>query len=248
VNLGGEVALEIRDGPRWEAVLTSVEEAEAALEPPLADEELADGWTEDLRTSILADVRRVRDELSSHVDTGVVLEDWSGVDSIDAEGDALRVDAILNVDLVLGELERAERALRAARALLAELATRSSSSDEEHGFDDAARGELRARLEELCRVLAAGEYLSSVEMDPWADALRSFGFIRASARPGIQDDAAAKGYTRQRIEQFPPGRRWESVAIFDGWLCNVAWTDVLDDEPGVLLDGSDDEPSDDEDG
>jgi hypothetical protein len=33
----------------------------------------------------------------------------------------------------------------------------------------------------------------------------------------------------QRIEQFPPGRRWEDLAIFDGWLCNVAWTDVLDE-------------------
>ena len=87
-------------------------------------------------------------------------------------------------------------------------------------------------LDELRRVLAAGEYLSRAEMDPWADALRTYGFLRAALAPGLDASSggATTGFTLQRIEQFPPGRRWEDLAIFDGWLCNVAWTDVLDEE------------------
>jgi len=237
---------EIRAGPRWDAVLTAVAEAEEVLEAPLAEDELGDGWTEALRSAILVDVRRVRDELSAGNESGVALEDWSAVDSIDVAGDALRVDVIFDVDLVLGELERAERALREARALLEDLAAPPTVVDEENGFDDAARAELHAMLEELCQVLATGEYLSAAEMDPWCDALHAYGFLRATSTPGRQDDAAASGFTRQRIEQFPPGRRWERVAIFDGWLYNVAVTDVLEEDADEPTERGDDAFSEDE--
>jgi hypothetical protein len=205
----------IRRGPRWDAVLASIAEAEVVFDGPLAPEELEDGWSDELRGSILADLRRVRDELVATNDTSVVLEDWSAVDSLDTTGDSLRVDAIFDVDLVLGELERAERALQAANALTEDLEVPPSTADVEDGFDDAARAELRSMLESLCRALAEGAYLSAPEMDRWANALRAWGFLRASAAPGLQDDAAATGFTRQRIEQFPTGRRWERVAIFD---------------------------------
>ena len=241
MTVAGDAVFEIRTGPRWDAVLTAMAEAEDVLGVPLSEEELEDGWTEDLRSAILADLRRVRAELSSRPDGSVVLEDWSAVDAIDTGGDALRVDVIFDVDMVLGELERAERALLEARALLGELAAKASSSDVETGFDDDARAELRAMLEVLCHVLETGEYLSAQEMDPWGDALRSYGFLRAGPRPGLQD-AAASGFTRQRIEQFPPGRRWERLAIFDGWLTNVAATDVLDEDDQVDEEiGDDDE-------
>jgi hypothetical protein len=220
----------IRAGPRWDAVVAALDEAEGVLELPLGDDELDDGWSDELRRSILADVRRVHDELSTPFAAGVVLEDWSAVDAFDASGDAERVDAILDVDLVLGELERAERALLEASALLEDLAVPPSATDDQDGFDELARTELRTMLEAMCRALSTGEYLSAEEMDPWADALRGFGFLRGSRLPGGQDDATARGFTKQRIEQFPPGRRWERVAIFDGWLCNVASTDVLDEE------------------
>jgi hypothetical protein len=220
----------IRTGPRWDAVLMAVAEAEDVLESPLADDERDGGWTDELCTSLLASVRRVRDELGSPSDTSVVLEDSSALDAIDPTGDALRMDIIFDVDLVLGELDRAERALHAATALLEDLATPLSPDDEEDGFDEAARDRLLGMLDAQCRVLAAGEYLDAAGMDAWADALRAYGFLRASRAPGLQDDASASGFTKTQIEQFPPGRRWEQVAIFDRWLCNVAATDVLDDD------------------
>jgi hypothetical protein len=224
---------DIRAGPRWDAVVAALVEAEDALDQPLTDDEVDDGWSEEVRISILDDVRRAHDELSTQVAASVELEDWSAVDAFDTTGDAERVDAILGVDLVLAELERAERALHEATTLLEDLATPTSPGDEQDGFDEAARASLRAMLQTMRRVLSTGEYLSAAEMDPWADALRGYGFLRASGVPGREDDAAASGFTKQRIEQFPPGRRWERVAIFDGWLCNVASTDVLDDEVEV---------------
>jgi hypothetical protein len=233
--------LEIRAGPRWDAVLTAVADAEAGLEQPLTDDELDGGWTEELCAAILSDVRRVRDELAAGAGAGVALKDWTGVDVVDPDGD-VRADVIFDVDLALGDLERAERLLYEVTRLLGELASPGSRADVEQGFDDEVRAQLRSMLDELRRVLATGEYLSREEMDPWADALRTYGFLRAAPAPGLDANASAAetGFTLQRIEQFPPGRRWEDLAIFDGWLCNVAWTDVLDDVAGGQDDASDD--------
>jgi hypothetical protein len=232
--------LEIRSGPRWDAVLAAVADAEAELGQPLEDDELEGGWTQELCDAILNDVRRVREELDSGAGGEVTLEDWSGVDVVDPEGDAARAVVVFDVDLALGDLERAERLLVEATRYLADLALPGSRADEEQGFDDAVRAELRSMLESLRRVLAAGEYLSRSETEPWADALGSYGFLRATSAQGLDATTAAgmAGFALQRIEQFPPGRRWEALAIFDGWLCNVAWTDVLDDD---ALDGDVDE-------
>jgi hypothetical protein len=219
----------IRAGPRWEALLTSVADAEDELTAPLTDDELDGGWTEELCEAVLDDVRRVRDELAAGGGGGIALQDWTGLDVADPDGDARRADAIFDVDLALGDLERADRLLFEVMQFLPSLAKPATRSDVEQGFDDGVRGELRSMLGELRRVLVAGEYLSRAEVDPWADTLRSYGFLRATASPGLDANDATTGFTLQRIEQFPPGRRWEDLAIFDGWLCNVAWTDVLDE-------------------
>jgi hypothetical protein len=231
---------EIRAGPRWAAVLTAVADAEAGLEQPLSDDEIDGGWTEELCDAILSDVRRVRDELAAGAGAGVALKDWTGVDVVDPDGD-VRADVIFDVDLALGDLERAERLLYEVTRLLGDLASPGSRADVEQGFDDEVRAQLRSMLDELRGILASGEYLSREQMDPWADALRTYGFLRAAPAPGLDGSSTAEtGFTLQRIEQFPPGRRWEELAIFDGWLCNVAWTDVLDDVAGGQDDASDD--------
>jgi len=229
MSTGDGEATEIRSGPRWDAVLAAVADAEDVLELALTDDELEDGWTEALRTTVLGDVRRVRDELSARADTSALLTSWSGADAIDVDGDAPRVDALFEVDVVFGELERAERAILETTSLLEALAAPPTPSDIDQGFDDAARAQLRAMLSELRRLLTSGEYLAAQQMDEWSDALRSYGFLRAASRPGSGAPDGG-GVAIQRIEQFPPGRRWERVAIFDGWLSNVAQTDVLDDE------------------
>jgi hypothetical protein len=244
VSSGAE-SLEIRAGPRWEALLNAVADAEDELTAPLTDVELDGGWTEELCEAVLDDVRRVREKLVGSRRGGrVALQDWTGVDLVDPDADATRADAIFDVDLALGDLERAERLLFEVMQFLPSLAEPATSSDVEQGFDDGVRAVLSSMLDELRRVLVAGEYLSRAEVDPWADVLRSYGFLRAAASPGLDASVPTTGFTLQRIEQFPPGRRWEDLAIFDGWLCNVAWTDVLDDDadgdgPGDLDEESD---------
>ena len=213
----------IRSGPRWDDVLAAVDVAEAALESPLTDEELEGGWSDEGRTTVLADVRRVRDELVVRTDTSAVLADWRGIDPVD--GDELRLEPILDVDLALGELERAELAISAAAAMLEDLAGACSSSDRDAGFDEAARDQLRSMVEAAHTLLAAGEYLTADLMDAWADALRAHGFIR-EPQPGQRHDVG-EGFGGTKIQQFPPGRRWERLAIFDGRLFPVALTDTL---------------------
>jgi hypothetical protein len=62
--------------------------------------------------------------------------------------------------------------------------------------------------------------------------LRSYGFLRGISPLGgdVNSSAGDSGFTLQRIEQFPPGRRFEELAIYDGSLCNVALTDVIEED------------------
>ncbi len=234
-------AIEIRTGGRWDATLAAILDAEIELEAPLSDDELEEGWSEELRTAILSDVRRVRDELEAGGGAPVALQDWTGVDVVDPQGEAARAVAIFDVDLALGDLERAELLLGRTTRFLSTLAVSSSGADVESGFDERVRAQLHAMLDDVRRVLAAGEYLSRSEMDPWADALRSYGFLRAASPLGGEGNATSgeTGFSLQRIEQFPPGRRFEELAIYDGWLCNVAMTDVFEEDG--QLDGSEDD-------
>ena len=216
---------------------SAVADAEVELAEPLTEDELDAGWTEELRDAILRDVRRAREELDDGAGVGVALQDWTGVDVVDPDDDAPRAEVVFDVDLALGDLERAERLLGEVTRFLADLAAPASRADDEQGFDESVRADLHLMLDGLRHVLATGEYLSRAEMDPWTDALHAYGFLRAAAAPGLDAQASPTGFSMQRIEQFPPGRRWEDLAIFDGSLCNVAWTDVVD---------GDQEPEDDE--
>jgi hypothetical protein len=222
----GEV---VRTGPRWTSVLDAVDAAVDAMGAPLDDEELAAGWTEELRGAILDDVTRVRDELATATATTVVLGDWSHVDELDG-GEALRFGAVLDVDLVLGDLDRAEQALAASTALLGDLGRAIGPADRDAGFDEAVRDELVGLVESIRAPLAAGAYLTHRELDPWADALRALDFVRRSPAPGLYDDGALEGFTRQPLADFPRGARFERVALYDGTLLNVAVSDVLEEE------------------
>jgi hypothetical protein len=245
-----DTAATIRSGPRWDAVDAGVAMAAEALTAPLTDDELAGGWTDQLREGILDDVRRVRDELMATPDTAAVLEAWSGVEDVDVEGDTLRLDAIMEVDLVLGDLDRAEHALDATDGLLGDLAATTTAEDRDAGFTEEVRDELLGLATGLRSTLAAGDYLSVAQMDDWADALRALGFLRVVARRGVDDDALGRGFNARKIEQFPPGRRFEQLAIYDGELFGVAMPDVLADEQladGQLVDApAGDEPTGDE--
>lgn len=226
----------IRAGPRYEAVRAVLTAAEAALDAPLEDAEVEVGWTEATRVAVLDEVREVMARLSAGERATVVSPEWRGLDpdAIDAESGTPLTEAILDIDVVLGDLERAEAALAEAIALRGALAAPITPTDRDDGFDEAVRDELVGLIDEIRAALASGQVLTIELMDDWADALRALGYRRAVPRPGFDDDAVAVGFTQQRIEQFVPGARFEAVALFDGWLYNIGFTDTL-----AVRDGAD---------
>jgi hypothetical protein len=229
----------IRSGPRFAAVLTAAGLAVEALgEPPPVDEPEPDEGepgaspADEPRPAdeLAAAVARVREELEGGGDAAAVLEEWSGHDELDEEVDPSVEEALMDLDLALGDLVRAEGVIAATDALVDDLGTPISDADREDGFDEAVRDEVARLALGLRATLASGAYLATPQLDDWADALRALGFLRAVERPGVDDDAAVRGFNARTIEQFPPGRRFEQLAIYDGELFGVAMPDAIADE------------------
>jgi hypothetical protein len=214
-------------GPRWDALIESLEQAESALAAPLSDEELEHGWTESLREAMLESVARNRQGLTANPARAELFERWIDGEELDGSVDDARWDATLGPDLVAENLLNAERVLLETIQLADTLRDPVSDADRDHGFTEDVRLALLGCLGQIQRRLERGDFLEAEDIDAWNGLLEGAGFRRNPAiAPGGNSGSYRSGAEVGQISEFPPGRCWERVCIYDAPLARLAGSDV----------------------
>jgi hypothetical protein len=211
-------------GPRWAALLDTLGEAEDALAEALTDDELANGWSEPLRAAMLESVARNRRELLADPTRDELLEGWTDGEEIDPGAEDPRRDATLGPDLAASNLANAEQVLIETRRLAESIQSPARDADREHGMTDEVRTALRGCLATIERRLEAGEYLDGADVEAWVVLLDSVGFTRHPPATSTQLNRAVD--EGGQIAQYPRGRCWEGVCIYDAGLARLANADI----------------------
>jgi hypothetical protein len=217
--------LRITSGPRWDALLDALTAASDALSEPLTDEELARGWTEELRVSMLHATDDNLQALKMDPTRAELLIGMVDGDEVGAEDDDERRDATFLPDFAASSLLYAEQVLLATTALLELLRRPLTNDDLAHGMTEETNASLQHLLEEVLETLAAGEYVTDDEHDRWRNLLQDNGFERRQP-DGSHTVFGAKVGVGQ-IDLFPPGRCWEPVCIYDPAFTRLS---EIDDE------------------
>jgi hypothetical protein len=221
-----EPSTRIVAGPRWDALLESLDGAEAALEPALDEEAVAHGWTDELRLEVLEAVQRVRADLGFDPTVAVAFGDWAGLDEVDPTVDDALVGAILTVDFCSDDLERVGRCVEETRAYRATLTAPTTPEDDVTGFDERVRDALATTVDAVADRLAAGEYLVAADVAAWFQVLAEHGVRRRTPEAFLPRSSMGALIEIGQVEEYPKGRRWEAAVLFDGTLWDVVRTDV----------------------
>jgi hypothetical protein len=217
----------ITSGPRWEALLVSLDQAETHLGPPLDGAELARGWTEDLRKMILASVKEIKMDLASEP---YVRRDhyksWVKAEAIDPRVEDTRWSYALGPDGCVRDIQSAEDLLRETLFLIRDLPELTAKQSPVVLESDTAMRMVDA-LRPIASTLAGGKFVTLGEFKTWDNLLRGCEVERRVLDISyIKRGRERLGVNIAYIERRPSGPVWDRIETYDALLVNVGGRDI----------------------
>ena len=158
----------ITHGPRFDAVLGAIREAESAVHYTSFDQPSAHVWSEQERTGFASALGDLSARLLADPSDRSMFSTFESIGPSEIESDTALMEAIIGLDLRIGNLEEAESTLFELAIHLADLEDIVRSGSEASVFETLT-SEIFDAADRITAKLVSGDYLTEADVAIWND-------------------------------------------------------------------------------